>query len=246
MESDKLIQKWKKEFPWLSFSNGKGFCDYCKLNNPLSAYTVGVTSLRKSNFQDHENTVGHINAEKIAHEKNIQARIKVLNVVPQSLSLTNIEKEKAPLNFSNLRKAICFLATENIPLIKSPSLLSMIEKCGVVLSQSYRDKHAAHDLIECLSSILEENLIEKLRKKSVIGIQIDESTDIAKESVLIAYVSFFSEGKTSVEYLQSLNIQKIYIQNIESHIYLHFATSFQPAFFKKSWKTGLFSCPDNG
>ena len=196
MESDKLILKWKKEFPWFSYSGEKGYCEYWKLTNLLSAYSAGVAGLKKSNLQDHEESVDHKNAEKATHAKNIQARIKFLATVPKLPSLTS-EKSEVPSNFSNLRKAISFLAKENIPLIKSPSLLSMIEKCGVALSQSYRDRHAAHYLVERLSSMLEDTLIEKLKKKSFLGIQIDESTDISKESVLIAYVSFFSEGKTS-------------------------------------------------
>ncbi len=95
-----------------------------------------------------------------------------------------------------MRIAISFLATENIPPCKSPNLFMMLEKCGVSLSNSYRDKHAAH---ECLGSILEDNLMANLKKKSFIGIQIDESTDVSKESILIAYITYFFNRKVCVD-----------------------------------------------
>ena len=47
MEHEKMIDKWSKEFKWLIFEDGKGFCEYCKLSNPLSAYSTGVTCLKK-------------------------------------------------------------------------------------------------------------------------------------------------------------------------------------------------------
>jgi hypothetical protein len=68
-----------------------------------------------------------------------------------------------------MRITISFLATENIPLSKSPNLFMMLEKCGVSLSNSYRDKYAAHDGLECLASILEDNLMAILKKKSLMG-----------------------------------------------------------------------------
>ena len=78
MESEKLIQKWTKEFSWISFSDQRAFCEYCKSGNPLSAFSSGTTSLKKSHFKDHEATSGHIEAEKAYHEKKIQARIKII------------------------------------------------------------------------------------------------------------------------------------------------------------------------
>ena len=206
MESEKLINKWTKEFSWLSISNDKAFCEFCKLGNPSSAFSSGSFSLKKSSFKDHEETSGHIDAEKQYHSKKIQARIK--KVIRQTDIPTNPELEQTPINFKNLRLAISFLATEDIALKKSPSLLKMLDNCGVSLSSSYRDKHAAHDMVECLASILEDNLMENLKKKSLIGIQIDESTDKSKESILIAYVTFFKDGKACVEYLKSFLLKE--------------------------------------
>ena len=161
MESEKLIKKWTKEFSWLSISNDKAFCEFCKLGNPSSAFSSGSSSLKKSNCKDHEETSGHIDAEKEYHSKKIQARIKL--IIRQTDIPTKPELEQTPINFKNLRLAISFLATEDIALKKSPSLLKMLDNCGVSLSNSYRDKHAAHDMVECLASILEDNLMEILK-----------------------------------------------------------------------------------
>ncbi len=86
-------------------------------------------------------------SEKAYDQKKIQARTKVITHQPDKQS--KLESEKTPINFKNMRIAISF-ATENIPLCKSPNLFMILEKCGVSLSNSYRDKHAAHDLLECL------------------------------------------------------------------------------------------------
>ena len=188
MEHEKIIEKWSNEFKWLRFEDGKGYCEYCKLSNPFSAYSTGVTCLKKSNFVNHEETFAHVNAEKEFHSKKIQARIKFSVKQPSDPTILT---ENVSINFKNLRRAITFLAVENIALIKSESLLLMMEKCGVSLSQSYRDKHAARDLVECLASSLEDNLISKLSGHKFIGIQIDESTDVGKESILISYVTIF-------------------------------------------------------
>ncbi len=74
----------------------------------------------------------------------------------------------------------------------------MLEKYGVSLSNSYRDKQAAHDLLDCLGSKLEDNLMAILKKKSFIGTQIDESTDTSKESISIAYITYFFDGNKYV------------------------------------------------
>ena len=205
----------------MKFENGKGYCEYCKLSNPFSAYSTGVTCLKKSNFVNHEETFAHVSAEKEFHSKKIQARIKFS--VKQPTDSTNLS-ENVPLNFKNLRRAITFLVVENIALIKSEFLLSMIEKCGVSLSQSYRDKHAARDLVECLASSLEDNLISKLSGHKFIGIQIDESTDVGKESILISYVSYFFEGKSRVDYLKSFRLDEKNAQHIHNTLSAYLKT----------------------
>ncbi len=120
-------------------------------------------------------------SEKANHKKKIQARTRGMKRQPDNQP--KLELEKTPINFKYMRIAISFLAIENIPLSKSPNLLVMLEKYGVSLSNSYRDKHAAHDLLDCLASILEDNLMANLKKKSFIGTQIDEVTDTSKESI---------------------------------------------------------------
>jgi hypothetical protein len=78
MQSEKLIQKWTKEFSWISFSDHKAYCECCKVANPLSVFSSGTVSLKNSHFKDNEENLGHMKSEKAYHQKKIQARIKVI------------------------------------------------------------------------------------------------------------------------------------------------------------------------
>jgi hypothetical protein len=215
MESDNLLKKWKNLFPWISFSNDKAFCEFCSLFNPLSVFSSGTPNLKKSNFEKHEESINHIEAEKAFKEKKIQTRLKVL-ISTEKESTQVIEK--TPESFKNMRKAVSFLAMEDIALYKSPQMFSLLDECGVTLSKSYRDKHSARDLVECLAFKIEEILLKKLDKISCIGIQMDESTDISQKSVLLTYVTFMYGGKPCVQFLKCLELEDKNAQYIYNKI----------------------------
>ncbi len=80
------------------------------------------------------------------------------------------------------------------------------------------------------------------KKKSFIGIQIAELTDISKKSLLLAYVTYFFNGKVSVDFLKCFSLKEknaVHIYDILS-MYLKWSSCDAVLCSKKNGMAGLF------
>ncbi|KAJ8300227.1 hypothetical protein KUTeg_021746 [Tegillarca granosa] len=87
-----------------------------------------------------------------------------------------------------------WLAKENIPSKKYESLLEFLEFKGVDLNSmkvgsnaSNKSRATVEEFQECISEVIESNVLTEVRKSPFISILCDESTDISNEKKLILY-----------------------------------------------------------
>jgi len=75
------------------------------------------------------------------------------------------------------------------------------------------ETHASHDspiifnqLLDCLSTVVEEKMMSSIRSSPFVGIGLDESTDRASEKHLAVTIRHVSGGKCSTSYLECMKV----------------------------------------
>ena len=194
------IDSWLKSFSWLEINNNFAFCKFCKIHNLSNPYATGTSTLKKNNFEVHENSHDHKNA---VNKQTTQTKL-----VKQNVAIPVLPKTRIPENIFPLFREAFFLAHEDIAIYKSDELFTLFESVGVNLTKSYRNEHGISEIIECISNDIEFKLIQELSELGSFGIQLDESTDIGDKKLLCIFVSFISKGKMRNEFLKILELTK--------------------------------------
>ena len=116
---------------------------------------------------------------------------------PKKLGSGNVEtmlsNEAARVKQTRIRTilAVVFLAVEKIALLKLPALAKLIYEMGFKtadmvhdhLGLKYMGKDAARDFLFCVAVILREWINVQARNSPVLGIMVDESTDVSQKKV---------------------------------------------------------------
>eukprot|EP00854_Cymbomonas_tetramitiformis_P023801 gene23801-28855_t len=115
----------------------------------------------------------------------------------------------------NVTKAMYWVASEDIAVLKYPSLsrtllpslspsISMPIENEKTKDANYANRSAAGELIEAITSCLDEHLTALLHNSPVLSWQCDETADIAKKKQLIIYVTCLEDGVTAVSAFMTL------------------------------------------
>jgi len=109
---------------------------------------------------------------------------------------------------------IWWLAIENIALVKAENLHTLTSSHGVDISQAYWSSSATTEILECISFVYEEILLNEIKGADFISIMIDESEDSALEEVLLIYARYVvnyevKEKLISVHYLEERDANAI-------------------------------------
>ena len=197
-----LQEGWKTDFPWMhcekdtdlmAESGGRCrttldceecvgchlcsrmYCEHCRsrTGNAFSA-DVGCRTFKRDELARHE---------RIFHPKKLGSG----NVQ------TMLSNEAARVKQTRIRTilAVVFLVVEKIALLKLPAVAKLIYEMGFKtaelehdhLGSKYMGKDAARDFLFCVAVILREWINVQARNSPVLGIMVDESTDVSQKKV---------------------------------------------------------------
>jgi hypothetical protein len=99
-----------------------------------------------------------------------------------------------------------FIAKENVSLMKHRSFTFLSRLHGVPSSLKYANKDMCREYIECISAVLLNRQLDRIKASPVFGIAIDESTDISLEKHCVVYVKYVYNAVVRVEFLACLLI----------------------------------------
>lgn len=96
------------------------------------------------------------------------------------------------------------LATKKFGALKDLCLdlgCSSLAGLNITSSCSYKSYDSIRDMEAALASVIQEEIVEKVKKARWFSIMIDECTDVSVEQSIIIYVKFVSKGKVFTHYL---------------------------------------------
>ena len=130
-----------------------------------------------SNF--HPNAVqGH---QQRYHPNQIQGQTDITEGLAQQC-------EQQKLKIIDLMKNALFLAQHHIAFVKFPALLELGRDLGLTLTHTYCNDMACRDFVLSIAAIVREDINADARASPVIGLMIDESTDVANINEMIVYI----------------------------------------------------------
>ena len=195
--------RWLATYPWLELVADLARCKFCKTYNASNEYAIGITNPTNDKLKVHHASIGHANAMRYYLDDQTQKKL-----LENSNLNSNIEKIVIiPENLFPLFKGTLFLAREDIALYKSEAIYHLMDDLNVNVLKSYRNNHGASEILEAIASILEDDLLNKLKMTNFVGIQLDETTDIASIKQLSMYVTYFLDGKVTTEFLKLFEIK---------------------------------------
>jgi len=103
-------------------------------------------------------------------------------------------------NMIKITYLICMAA---LPLSLFGVLCLMVRACGSAAMSvgKYLNRAMCKELLEAISEVVEDQLIDELSKSPTFGVAIDESTDVSSEKKLMVYISYLKNFEVHVKYL---------------------------------------------
>ena len=215
--------RWKEEFPWhvLVYSEDGNsesgviglLCSICRLHGAKQRNRIGTwtdkpcTYLRKDMLHRHKCLLMHRDAE--AREEDRLASQRDSEII-QAFSSRVVSNRKALIGAF---KMMYWLAKEEVPhTTKFSSLMDLAVQLGSdylrELNLGYTSEQSVRELIQCLSSVIEEQILDNIRSTSdFFALMTDESTDLAilKQLVLVARYMTEEGVKTSFLLIQDIH-----------------------------------------
>ena len=135
-------------------------------------FVQGCSNFHVSSIQNHR---------KCYHPNQIQGQTDVTEGILQQC-------EKQKLDIIDLMKNALFLAQHHIAFVKFPALLELGRDLGLHLTHTYCNDMACRDFVLSIAAIVREDINADARASPVIGLMIDESTDVANINEMIVYI----------------------------------------------------------
>ena len=219
-------KRWKEEFPWhVPVYNEEGnsescvvglLCSICQRHSTKQRNRAGTwtdkpcTYLRKDMLHHHKASNMHQDAE--ACEADRLASQSDGGGIVQAFSARVMMNRKALLGTLQI---MYWLAKEEIAhTTKFSSLMDLSVQLGsdylrelnLGRNAHYTSEQTIRELLQCLSSVIEEQILDDIRSSDFFALMTDESTDIAvlKQLVLVARYMTETGVKTSFLLIQDI------------------------------------------
>ena len=150
----------------------------------------------------------HFESETSIHNQAVAsvAQHKVSYFVKEK----NKEDELKDVVYEKVFRALYWLAKEEITNTKISSLLQLLEKMGVdeVKCFQTRSEPVLREMLMCLSSIIVEDVVLKIKNSKCYGLLTDEVTDISNMCQLVTFIKYFDYeiGNTSTKFVDSSDL----------------------------------------
>ena len=203
---------WAKNRPWLKYVQNQGmFCIYCQKHDkqPFGRTTWNKTPcvrIRMNSVSDHENTVAHKDAVRLEIAASLSK-----NIAQELTKPTDISQDGMVQAF----KCLYFLAKNNIAHTTNfPKLLDLEKHLGVDISAKinagqnakYTSHAAVKEMLECISEVIENDILDNIRKSEGYSIMFDETTDVSVIEQLVIHSRYIDQnGDVQVKFLKILD-----------------------------------------
>jgi hypothetical protein len=198
-----LQQSWLTDFSWLRCEKDPDLMAQtdgrCSTESEDGVACPGCTWCSRLYCVECRNRTGNVfsaafgsrtfkRAECLRHADRWHRKELGYHSVP---TLLTKEAEKVKQNRVRTIFAVLFLAVEKIALHKLPALAKLVFQMGFKTSDDahdhlglkYMGKDAARDFLFCLCFIIREWVNLQARNSPMVGIMVDESTDISQKKV---------------------------------------------------------------
>lgn len=197
--------QWLKTFSWLRYENHSMYCQICTDAGKKNAMTK---SAKNDNFQNSTLTrhAGLPEHKMLIEAPKHKADLKAVMEKHSSKQDTAVKV---------LLKCVHWLSTEDLPFLKYKSLLNFLHSLTVediesisILKNSeiqYDSSTTCSELLDSISSVVEDDLQRDLQNSPVVTALADESTDIANNKRLVIYAQIISNDmKPSTRFLTNV------------------------------------------
>lgn len=108
---------------------------------------------------------------------------------------------------ATLFRTVYCLAKEDIPSSKINSFLTLQRLNGLNVEYKNLSHDTTSDIQDCIVKLLDNDLLFRLKKSPVLGLTLDESTDISVEKKLVLCIKYLEEGFVpKTEYLTNIKL----------------------------------------
>jgi hypothetical protein len=145
------------------------FCKTCREGGGKFVYaSEGSTNVKVSALQYHSKSNEH---KKLSYAKHVGKK-----ALEKCVAKANNAWDEAMMS---LFKSVYFLGKEFIPCHKFASLYELLVSCKTPITEKlYHHEKTCVDMMFIISTILQRQILDKIRDSRFFGIMIDESIDI--------------------------------------------------------------------
>ena len=191
-------------------------CEICRdsqdKNNPFRL-AEGSRVFKVDIYKEHERT-HHPKVEEVRNIKTAVAQAELL------------ETDRMVRVFL----LVYWLASEALPMLKIYTLARLISllqfrdaaNCVMNVGNNYVNHMAAKDMTMSMAAVLREWINARARLSPVLGLMIDESTDISNHKVLLLYLRFLVDGRYVTMFWAALSVVDATAQGLLDVIEKHF------------------------
>ena len=201
----KFKKRWLKQYKWLQWEREGMFCKTCKearKKNPFTSRT-GCRNFRTSTLSRHANGRDHRSANQEA-----VMRKEFATVTQRVLS----ENEEAVVCAF---KAVYWLAKEEIPSSKFPSLLALLEMLGLSVvgklcvggNATYTHHSSFSEMQDVINECIQDLVVTELNFCDAYGLMVDKSTDVTITKKLVLNAKIVKHCHTKTRFLSNIDIK---------------------------------------
>ena len=216
----------KGDHPWLDIAEDGIYCRYCKdavargisRSGRTTFISQPYTGTRPYHLSRHESSAEHEARTKLYREKilRIQTNQHVTDVIEGSRRLTVdgdafcdalrclywLAKQEVPhtTNFSSLKELCVLLGNTTLP------------RLAVSKNMTYQSEQSMQEILQAISSCLEEEALRKVCASPYYSIVVDESTDLSVQKQLGVVVHYLDMDTALPEckYMKLLEITSVH------------------------------------
>ena len=210
---DAFVKNEQSEFKdWLSYDelNKNLYCKICVIysknqNNVWADKNKGSNIFKKYNCEKHESSKVHLEAIKLHNSKKSILDINVYFKQKPGIkeeAMQNLKVETIPIEYKNFFNNIYWVTKEEIANVKIISLNKHSKnKLQISIPEYYQSSKSISLIIDSISQVIRNNILDDLKKCNYIGIMVDESSDVTNKEILLLYVRYYSKAKNKISEL---------------------------------------------
>ena len=189
-------------------------CTICQSASSKNPFTKpeGCKTWQNSALTRHQDTNEHRQSIKTL-ELRSQMQAAAKNVESKNVEL---QSDKIENYMKQLRLVYC-LCKNDIAASNFNDLMQVQVLNGVTCDY-YKKPEIVTEFEQCIESVIEKDILGRIRASPFLGIMLDETCDISVQKKLAIYVKFIENGTTTVAFLGNNQITDCTAAGIESSL----------------------------